>query len=684
VRGPNTMMTKLPLLLLVFLSFNLFASSGVDSLTNLLTSQTGEERALTLQQLSSLTTDSDTARSFAYFRESISIYRELDDLGSLAKAQSAYGDLLFDAGEYARAIPQYRKAIEQYIQNDSLSSVGEIYNSIGLSYYFLGEFENAIASQIEAMKDFERTSSLEDLSRIYINMGMVYNRLGDYSSSIEYYRKAYKTSKITNDINRMGSSCNGLGTAHYNANRLDSAKVYFRKALGYFKQIDNEERMAAAINNMGNVYVDEGDSLQVALSYYQTAYKIYEKEGSLLNQVFVKEGLGCVYGELGNYKKALEILREGLKTAIENKYGYYIIQLYYEDLATVYEKMGEIDRAYSAYKNFKTYLDSMRQEERLFQAAAIEKKYEFTKNEAIISRLNAEKEMTMIQLEKDKAFRNLGVFAILILLVIVTYVSFGNYNRKRVNKVLTEKNIKIESQKNELEQMNASKNKFFSIIAHDLKNPLHSVLGYSFLLSHEYDRFEDKDRRKYAQDIYNSTNNIFRLLQNLLDWSKSQTGRLQYEPIIFELSSLQEKICNLLQPIAEQKNISLKYDVPGNVHVYATPMMIETVLRNIVSNAVKFTTHGGEVFISFRRYERDLCVSVRDTGIGMSEDELEQLFSIDSKIKKKGTNNEDGSGLGLILCKEFIKLNKGKIWAESQPGNGSTFHFTVPLATADN
>lgn len=677
-------MTKLPLLLLVFISFKLFASSKIDSLTNLLPSQTGEDRAATLQQLSRLTANSDTAQSFNYFRESISIFGELHNPVLLAKARADYGDLLFDAGEYSKAIGQYREAIEQYTNFNSIDSVGEIYNSIGLSYYYLGEFENAIASQIEAVKNFERTSNLEDLTRIYINMGMVYNRLGDYDSSVEYYGKAFRTSKITGDISRLGSSCNGLGTAHYNAGRLDSAKVYLRIALKYFKQINNEDRLAAAINNLGNIYVDERDSIQQGLSYYQTAYEIYEKEGNLRNKVFVIEGLGCAYCELGDYKKALSLLKEGLKNSIENEYGNYIIQLYYEDLATVYERMGEIENAYNAYKNYKTYLDSMRQEERLFQAAAIEKKYEFTKNEAIISRLNAEKEMTMIQLEKDKAFRNLGVFAILILLVIVTYVSFGNYNRKRVNKVLTEKNIQIESQKNELEQMNASKNKFFSIIAHDLKNPLHSVLGYSFLLSHEYDRFDDKDRRKYAQDIYNSTNNIFRLLQNLLDWSKSQTGRLQYEPIIFELSSLQEKICNLLKPVAEQKDIALKYEVPGNIHVYATPMMVETVLRNMVSNAIKFTPNGGEVVVGFKRCERDICVNVTDTGVGMTGEELEQLFSIDSKIKKKGTNNEDGSGLGLILCKEFVKLNRGKIWAESSSGNGSTFYFTVPIATAEN
>ncbi|WP_163713204.1 ATP-binding protein [Mangrovibacterium lignilyticum] len=677
-------MEKLLLLLMVFLQIDLFAVSQTDSLQNLLPELEGEEKVGALLQLSQLDGSNDTAKSLAYLRESISISKQLEKPALLAKAYLSEADYFFNIDDYLHAIPLYEQTINLYQELDSTQLIGEIYNSIGLSYYYLGEFEKALASQIEAVKNFEESANLRDLTRIYINMGMVYNRLGDYNSAVQYYRKASQIAETTGDIERLGNSYNGLGTGNYNAGRLDSAKFYYRKAQKYFTEVGNEQRLAAVINNLGNIYTDEGDSLEVGLSYYQKAYDIYSKHNDLRNKVFVMEGLGCVYSELGNLKKALQIFNEGLKTALANNYGYYITQLYYEDIATVYEREGKIEQAFSAYKTYKLYLDSMRQEERLWQATAIEKKYEFTKSEALISRLNAEKELAMIQLEKDKAFRNLGVFAILILLIIITYVSFGNYNRKRINRILVEKNIQIEAQRNELEQLNASKNRFFSIIAHDLKNPLHTVLGYSFLLHHEYDRFSDKDKKKYARDIYNSTNNIFRLLQNLLDWSRSQTGRLKYEPMIFELSSLQEKICNLLKPVSDQKNISLNYEVPGNIHVYATPMMVETVLRNLVSNAVKFTPDGGSVSISFKRYERDISVCVKDTGIGMTESELEQLFAIDSKIKKKGTNNEDGSGLGLILCKEFIQLNKGKIWAESQAGKGSTFCFTVPLALEDS
>lgn len=673
-------MRTLFLLLVFIVPLTLFGATESDSLLMRLSHAKGEKKIQLLMDISELYASNDSAKSLAYIHQA---YHEATAKKYPARAAATLvseADVYFNFSEYRKAIVFYTKAIEEFLKCKQPGKLGELYNDIGLSYYYLGEYEKAIESQIEAVKVFEQNGNEADLARIYINMGMVYNQLNDVGSSLEYYRKASVIAAKIKNPDRLGNSYNGMGTAFYNDEQLDSAKVYYQKALSYFKQSGNRERTAAAINNLANIYLNQKDSLEICLAYYHQAYSIYEELGNQRNRVYVMEGMGGAYSLIGNQRKALEILMDGLNKALENKYGYYIIQLFYQDISIVYERMKNTEAAFDAYKKYKQYGDSMRQEDRLYQAIAIEKKYEFTKSEATISKLNAEKDLAMVQIEKDKAFRNLGVFAILILLVIITYVSFGNYHRKRINRELTDKNIQIEAQKDELEQLNASKNKFFSIIAHDLKNPLHTVLGYSFLLHLEYDRFHDEERKKYAKDIYNSTNNIFRLLQNLLDWSRSQTGRLAYEPVIFELSILIEKISGLLKPAADEKHIVIRSEIPGNLHVYAMPMMIETVLRNIISNAIKFTPDGGSIYIKYRCYERVVSISVTDSGIGLNENELEQLFAIDSKIRKKGTRNEDGSGLGLILCKEFIELNKGKIWAESKVGKGSTFSFTVPLA----
>jgi signal transduction histidine kinase len=205
-------------------------------------------------------------------------------------------------------------------------------------------------------------------------------------------------------------------------------------------------------------------------------------------------------------------------------------------------------------------------------------------------------------------------------------------------------------------------------------------MGYSYLLSKDYEHFTEDERRKFALDINQSTNTIFRLLQNLLEWSKSQTGRLIFSPKEIEFKRILDNSISVLHGLAEQKRINIRFEFDQDLKVFADPLLIETVLRNLVGNAIKFTHADGTIEIKAHKKEDQVFVSVKDTGIGLSEEELQNLFRIDSKVKRKGTNNEDGSGIGLILCKEFVEKNNGTIWAESIHGESSTFKFTIPVS----
>jgi signal transduction histidine kinase len=226
--------------------------------------------------------------------------------------------------------------------------------------------------------------------------------------------------------------------------------------------------------------------------------------------------------------------------------------------------------------------------------------------------------------------------------------------------------------------MNAAKNKFFSIIAHDLKNPFHTVMGYSELLQRDYDHFSEEERRKFAGDIHQSSGKIFQLLQNLLEWARSQTGRLTFSPTPIELQRVVSAALGVLRPLANQKNIAINLDFDEKLMVFADPLMLETVIRNLLNNAIKFTPENGLIEISAIERGKQIEICVKDTGTGISEVDVTKLFKIDSTVKRKGTNNEDGSGLGLILCREFVQKHEGNIWVKSEPGKGSSFFFTIP------
>lgn len=229
-----------------------------------------------------------------------------------------------------------------------------------------------------------------------------------------------------------------------------------------------------------------------------------------------------------------------------------------------------------------------------------------------------------------------------------------------------------------LRELNATKDKFFSIIGHDLRSPFNSVIGFSNLLLKQIKNKNIEGIDKYANNVLKSSNNAMDLLLNLMEWSRSQTGRMEFNPEYFDLVSCINKIILLYDDIAGQKSITIKNILPHKASVYADNAMISTVLRNLISNAIKFTMPGDEIIVSAMEKQNEIIFSVSDNGVGISKNGIEKLFRIDQSYSTTGTNEETGTGLGLILCKEFVEKHNGKIWVESEEKKGSTFYFTLP------
>lgn len=257
----------------------------------------------------------------------------------------------------------------------------------------------------------------------------------------------------------------------------------------------------------------------------------------------------------------------------------------------------------------------------------------------------------------------------------------------RKNEELQELNAslegKVQKRTAELRELNATKDKFFSIIAHDLKNPFNALLGFSTLLLDDYESFSDAERIDLIQTMSTASDNAYKLLQNLLDWSRSQTGSIQWEPDAISLYEIVTTTIDLLSNGASVKEISINAIILPNIIVWADANMATTVIRNLISNALKYTPKGGEIRIYSKKFEKEIEITIEDNGVGINEADLAKLFRIDVNHSTSGTNNEQGTGLGLILCKEFVEKNGGRIWVESTEGKGSKFKFTLPLYQKD-
>jgi signal transduction histidine kinase len=238
--------------------------------------------------------------------------------------------------------------------------------------------------------------------------------------------------------------------------------------------------------------------------------------------------------------------------------------------------------------------------------------------------------------------------------------------------------LETELKNQELQKLNSEKVKFLSIIAHDLKNPISSIISLSELLMEMVKEKDYEQIGEFAKIILQSSNRVMDLLMNLMEWAQSHTGRIVFNPEHFEIGALIDAITLLYDDNAEQKSIAIKKVLPRYIHVFADKAMTNTVFRNLISNALKFTIPGGEVIISAEVKQKEIIFSVRDTGVGIPKESIEKLFQIDQIYSTNGTNKETGTGMGLILCKEFIEKHCGKIWVESEEGKGSCFYFTYP------
>jgi signal transduction histidine kinase len=276
---------------------------------------------------------------------------------------------------------------------------------------------------------------------------------------------------------------------------------------------------------------------------------------------------------------------------------------------------------------------------------------------------------------------NRAAFIINILIILLAGGGILYLVNNRI-KMIKQRN-KMQINEADLKAINESKDKFFSIIAHDLKNPFNGIIGMSGYLASEYDQVDDEEKKEIINDINLSSKNAFNLLQNLLEWTRTQSGAIKNRPVAIDPRHLVELSLETVSTQAKNKDIEILQTYLTLDLGFADDNLISTVIRNLCTNAIKFSPRNSTIEIVVKTYEKDLVFCVKDEGIGMSDEEIDQLFRIDLNFHKRGTEKETGSGLGLKLCKEFVHYCNGRLWVVSEPGNGSSFFFTIPLLSSD-
>jgi signal transduction histidine kinase len=674
-------MRLLSFFIVLLFALNSPGQAKVDSLLQLCQKAGDTEKTKIYLELAKLTVK-DSALSNSYNQKAFQLavaHKQLPE-----QAQSVYfsGRICSTARDFNNAIKHYEKAIPLFQQLKDTMGMADCFRYIGISNFNMSKSQEAITSYLEGLKLTKRNQDFT--AELLGNIGLVHNEMDNFTEAIKYFRQALSINQSIRDTASMAVNYDCLGATYSRLKKSDSSLVNYHKALRFFKKIRKDDRYAVSLSNMGWILQQYPDSLNKAINYFNQAWSKFQELGWVYYEPNIQFGIANILGKQGKLDESIAAYKKSIELANKYKREFFLKTQLYQGLTELYQQKGDYKHALEAHLVFSQYNDSAVQKEKFERIATLEKQYETEKKQNEINQLQAKHILTDIQLQKNKQLKMLGFVTASLLLVLILFVLNRYLDKAKSNKLLESKNRMIEKSENELKLLNASKNKFFSIIAHDLKNPFHTVMGYSYLLSKDYNNFTEEERRKFADDIHHSTNNIFRLLQNLLEWSRSQTGRLTFTPREIELKLVVDSSVSVLRSLADQKNIRIEMNFDDNLMLFADPQMIETVLRNLVNNAIKFTPENGLIQVAATQTDGQITICVKDSGIGISQEDAQTLFKIDSTVKRKGTNNEDGSGLGLILCREFIAKNNGTIWVSSAAGEGSSFFFTVPARVCLN
>jgi signal transduction histidine kinase len=583
-------------------------------------------------------------------------------------------DLLYKSNPDSLLIEsKYINRLAEDSKDYSLLALSEMY--IGLYYGKTGIYDKALNNYFNAEDNFNKSGNKDLLGRLYGSIGSVYRHLKDYNKSIFYFSKSYS---LTDNKSHKEKSriLNRIGDIHRDLNNIDSSFYYYFASLKIVDLTDSSN-IANNLNNLADLHriKKQYDSSEYyyfkSLDYLSTS----NDNGEIAENY---SSIALLYLELNQPLKSIENITKSINVFGADS-GSYELYNSYNTAISIYRKLNIKDSLIN-------YLEKI---------LVLEKKSSLEKLQKGISAFELEqdlknKDIELHSLKRESDFKqriNYLLIVIIFLAALTGFLLWRQINLKKIeNKILVEQKDQINKAKDNLEiaynninELNATKDKFFSIIAHDLRNPLGSFKEVTRLLNDAYDDFTEQERKEFLEILKSSSENIYSLLENLLEWSMSQKGAIQFNPVKFELNDIVIPTINVLKLSAENKSIQIENNIKNDTIITADPNLMTTVLRNIISNAIKFTSPNGTVKISSITDNNYINISITDTGIGMSPKIIEKLFRIDVNINSLGTSNEKGTGLGLILCKEFIEKHNGKISVESEIGKGSTFLIQIPI-----
>ncbi len=522
-------------------------------------------------------------------------------------------------------------------------------HSISILHELLGNYYCRLGKMTNAIEHFERMRLIGEadqdstiIAKSNNGLGTVYYQMGSFPKALDYYYKALSLSG-TDTLFKV-RIYNNIGSAFTSLGPMDSVMQYYNKSVAYHLSHQNFNYLSTTYSEIAILYQKQKNDAELK-KYFNLALDASLKA----NEPFQTAGVYLSIGEVildqhpdiaaDYFGKALALAQQ------TNNYDQIIKSL--EKLAFLSEKKRDFERAYE-YLNLLVNLDN-----------SLDSKQSRNRLEQLEYEQNADTKRNIATAKSNRQKSFLVILSVSLAALFILLLMSYNLHRLRM-------------------KISRTRDKFFSMIAHDIKSPFSGILGLSELIKEESESHPDPLHQKQVASLHESLTHVYDLLDNLLVWSQSETGKIAFKPQIQIVAPIVEGVIQLHQASAKQKGITIVNEVAFGLTARFDANMFHTILRNLASNAIKFSPDKATVFISAIKQGNEVLVAVRDQGVGMDASQIEKVFKSDDRISTPGTRNEKGTGLGLILGKNFITRHGGKIKVESKKGEGTTISFTLP------
>jgi two-component system, sensor histidine kinase and response regulator len=574
-----------------------------------------------------------------------------------------------------------RKGVELSKKINYPTGLSRCYFTIGSVYYYQRNFPHALHYYLRTLKLGEEMGAERTIGSSLYNIGLVYTDLGNYDKAKEYFLSTLDRAEKNEDKELYAASLGYLGEIFYLQKQYELALEYKTRSLVINREIEFIDGIGGDLNSLGSIYLKMG-KLEKSLTYTLESIRVFQKKQNT-------DGIASGYNNLA------EVYHERKQFAESDRYAQMSLQLsrVLGDKKRMSDSYQILYQNSVAQKNFGQALhyrnvqiglqDSIFSLEKEKAVSQLQSTYDLEKKQHQITLLEKNKLIQEKELSRQRGQIHTFIAGGGVLFVVAFLLMMNNREKRIINELLQLQNRAISEQQDEilrqnmrLEGLNTVKDRLLSIISHDFRSPLHSLQGLVSLMKEG--ELSSQEIRHMSELVSEKLDVTLHLVENLLQWAKSQMEGMRVKSEIVDLTCLITDTVQLLKEPAERKGIVLKNETTEPVWAYADKALVDIVIRNLVANAIKFSRARDTVSVSATADQQWIYLCVRDTGMGISLENQAKIFNSVSSFTTVGTASEKGTGLGLALCKELVEKNGGKIWFESQPGQGSTFTFTIP------